>query len=36
MHENKSLLNPPGTPLGRIDIKDKGPMEMVRVDRLRQ
>jgi class 3 adenylate cyclase len=25
-----------GEPLGRIDIKGKGPMEMVRVDRLRQ
>ena len=25
-----------GEPLGRIDIKGKGPMEMIRVDRLRQ
>jgi adenylate cyclase len=25
-----------GEPLGRIDIKGKGPMEMVRVDRLRE
>jgi class 3 adenylate cyclase len=24
-----------GEPLGRIDIKGKGPMEMIRVDRLR-